>query len=63
MNHSSKYNKSEDIFYAGERDIISQKFYRYGRDNLFRKSSVVKECETEKQISYKFFQKLEKAKK
>ena len=51
------------LFYivcVGGRYIISQKFYRYGWDNLFRKSSVAKECETEKQISYKFFQKLEK---
>ncbi len=33
------------LFYivcAGGRDIISHKFYRYGRDNLFRKSSVEK---------------------
>jgi hypothetical protein len=36
----------EIIFYtdcAGESDIDRRKFCRYGRDNLFRKSSLVKE--------------------
>ena len=37
----------EIIFYivcAGESDIDRRKFCRYVRENLFRKSSIIKEC-------------------
>ena len=49
------------LFYivcVGGRYIISQKFYRYGWDNLFRKSSAVKECETRNKLAINFFKNL-----
>ena len=42
------------IVYTDGSDINRQKFRRYELDNLFRKSSVVKE-HREKQISYRYF--------
>ena len=37
----------EIIFYIGYTDIDIRKFCRYGWENLFQKSSVVKECRGE----------------
>jgi len=64
------------LFYvicAGVRDIDRQNFCRYGWGNLFRKSSVVKECvgenlvarnsDTDKTIDIEICKKSKKAKK
>ncbi|PKC04885.1 hypothetical protein RhiirA5_421635 [Rhizophagus irregularis] len=55
------------LYIVSGRDIDRQKFCKYGWDNLFRKSSVLKECGDENlvvsKIAIEIYLKSERAKK